>query len=81
MTLKTRLQKLEASDLESRAGLEGHCAHLPVIVRYFDESGEEVNNTGPNAPTREEIAQTCNCGRERWEIHIVAAKMPQPEAL
>jgi hypothetical protein len=64
MNHKTRLQRLEA-----QAAPQGHCPHLPPIVRYFAPDGSEVTYE-PQGQTEAERARVCDCGRERLIIKI-----------
>ncbi len=65
MNHKTRLQKLEA-----QASPQGHCPHLPPIVRYFAPDGSETTYSEPQGQTDAERARVCDCGRERLTIHV-----------
>jgi hypothetical protein len=72
MKLETRLEKLEA-----HAAPQGHCPHLPPIVRYFDSDGTEQHRQGQNEAER---AMTCDCGRDRLTIQVnytVPENMPK----
>ena len=59
MNHKTRLQKLEA-----QAAPQGHCPHLPPIVKYFEPDGTPDTTRGIPDET------TCPCGRDRLRIHV-----------
>ena len=75
MKLETRLGKLEA-----QAAPQGHCPHLPPIVRYFDSDGTETTYSEPQGQSEAERALTCECGRERLTIQInytLPENMPQ----
>ncbi len=65
MKLETRLEKLEA-----HAAPQGHCPHLPPIVRYFDSDGTETTYSEPQRQSEAERAMTCDCGRDRLQIHV-----------
>ncbi len=67
MKLETRLEKLEA------ATPQGHCPHLPPVVRYFDPDGSDVTDSEPQAQSAARSAAACDCGRERLviETHYV----------
>ncbi len=65
MKLETRLEKLE-----TRAAPQGHCPHLPPIVRYFDSDGTETTYSEPQGQSEAERGATCECGRERLQIHV-----------
>jgi hypothetical protein len=65
MNTKTRIEKLEAA-----AAPQGHCPHLPPIVRYFAPDGSDVTDSEPQGQTDAERALTCACGRSRLNIHL-----------
>ncbi len=66
MNLKTKVEKLEAN-----AAPEGHCPHLPPIVREFATDGTEQTASGFDGAT------ACACGRERLEIHVHETAMAE----
>ena len=75
MNAKTRLAKLE-----TQAAPQGHCPHLPPIVRYFDSDGTETTYSEPQGQTDAERALACACGRERLTIQVnntAPENMPQ----
>jgi hypothetical protein len=78
-TLISKLDKLE-----SKAAPQGHCPHLPPIVRYFDADGTETTYSEPQGQTDAVRALTCDCGRERLNIHVnetAPENMPKAEDL
>jgi hypothetical protein len=60
-----RIEKLEA-----QAAPQGHCPHLPPILRYFAPDGSETTYSEPQGQSDSERALTCNCGRERLTIEV-----------
>ncbi len=64
-TTETRLQKLEAAKAP-----QGHCPHLPPILRYFAPDGSETTYSEPQGQSDSERALTCNCGRARLTLEV-----------
>jgi hypothetical protein len=64
MNLKTKVEKLEAGAMP-----DGHCPHLPPIVREFATDGalQRVTCRDADAAT---VTPPCACRRDRLEIHL-----------
>ncbi len=58
-TTENRLQRLEV-----QAAPQGHCPHLPPIVKYFEPDGTLDTTHGIPDET------ACACGRDRLRIHV-----------